>query len=166
MTKAGADLTEFAHKLEQRKVGLRREINKALAAGALLVEGTAKESIQAGGKGEVYESTFRMINGRPVPYGSRADEPNLSPKHQASAPGDAPATDTGHLVNQIAVDAVKESGRDAYVIVRSQAKYSNALEFGTRHIEPRPFMAPALQKNADKIVRFVRFAINKGLADG
>ena len=63
-------------------------------------------------------------------------------KHTASAPGQAPATDTGNLVNSI--QAKKESRFVWSVGVG--AKYGKALELGTRRMAPRPFLLPALMK--------------------
>lgn len=61
--------------------------------------------------------------------------------HQASAPGEPPASDTGELVNSIKTeyDEAKLSGT---VVVRSP--HGPHLEYGTRNMEPRPFLRPAL----------------------
>ena len=55
---------------------------------------------------------------------------NPTRQHKASAPGEAPATDTGYLVSQIKVKAVKPDE----VVVDSQAPYSAYLELGTAEI--------------------------------
>lgn len=67
---------------------------------------------------------------------------NLSLRHTASAPGQAPASDTGTLVNSIYVD------RDgvARMTVGSRLAYAAYLEFGTRKIAPRPAWVPAVEK--------------------
>lgn len=70
--------------------------------------------------------------------------------HTASAPGEAPATDTGFLASNIYKD-IEDNGMTG--IVESRAPYSAALEFGTSKILPRPFMQPALEKNRNKIKR-------------
>jgi HK97 gp10 family phage protein len=62
--------------------------------------------------------------------------------HTASAPGQAPAVDTGNLINS--TQAEHTAGLTSYFDV--YADYAQHLEFGTRHIAPRPFMAPALEK--------------------
>lgn len=59
--------------------------------------------------------------------------------HQASAPGEAPASDTGALVGGIRVE---HQGLSATII--SSASQSKALEHGTSRMRPRPFMRPAL----------------------
>ena len=68
------------------------------------------------------------------------------PNHQASAPGQPPASDTGNLKDMIAVE-IDSDGMGADI--ESRAKYSAALEFGATNtttgalIEARPFMQPA-----------------------
>ena len=78
--------------------------------------------------------------------------------HQASAPGQAPATDTGKLLNSISVipDIPRVQAR-----VNAAAKYAAALEFGTQRIEPRPFMRPALASNRAQIERTIAAEIRR-----
>ena len=61
--------------------------------------------------------------------------------HQASAAGEAPATDLGNLVNSITAefDFSKLSAT-----VNASAEYAAALELSTPKIKERPFMRPAL----------------------
>lgn len=68
--------------------------------------------------------------------------------HQASAPGEAPASDTGRLVGSgdVYADAATVSAR-----INWASDHARALELGTESIEPRPFARPALQENADAI---------------
>lgn len=61
--------------------------------------------------------------------------------HQASAPGEAPATDTGNLVNS----AYTKKLADADYETGFTAEYAAALEFGTPKIEPRPYLRPAVE---------------------
>ena len=70
--------------------------------------------------------------------------------HVASAPGEAPATDTGFLASNVYKE-VENKGLTG--IVESRAPYSSDLEFGTTKIAPRPFMQPALEENRNKIRR-------------
>jgi HK97 gp10 family phage protein len=65
--------------------------------------------------------------------------------HQASAPGQAPASDTGRLANSITADI---EGKQATVTAGTE--YAAPLEFGTRDIEPRPFMVPAMEQERPK----------------
>ncbi len=88
--------------------------------------------------------------------------------HIASAPGQAPAVDTGRLHASIstnfigsgskngpvgskalAEDGVGEPANDSYafkVVVGTRVDYAPGLEFGTRSIAPRPFMRPAFEE--------------------
>lgn len=79
-------------------------------------------------------------------------------QHQASAPGEAPASDTGRLVNSITTsyDAENLSGK-----VNASTEYAVYLEYGTQKIEPRPFMRPALASKRAQIEIDVTRAIVK-----
>lgn len=61
--------------------------------------------------------------------------------HQASLPGEAPARDTGTLVNSIRARQVSL----LHWRVEIGAEYGLDLELGTRHMAPRPFAAPAAE---------------------
>ena len=64
-------------------------------------------------------------------------------KHQASAPGEAPARDTGNLINSITID----KAANAHYIINFGAEYAVRLEYGTGRIQPRPFARPAVKKH-------------------
>jgi phage gpG-like protein len=61
-------------------------------------------------------------------------------RHKASAPGEAPATDTGALASSIA----RVSGKPG-AAVGTNLEYGKHLEFGTTNIKPRPWLFPALE---------------------
>lgn len=61
--------------------------------------------------------------------------------HQASAPGEAPATDVGNLVNSVML--YKTATADW--LINWNAEYAAALEYGTPRILPRPFLRPAVE---------------------
>jgi HK97 gp10 family phage protein len=114
-----------------REFGIQAD--KELAA---IVRGTAQnirthavKSIQRGPKTGV---TYRKKRG-----GKNTD----GVLHRASAPGEAPANDTGRLAGAIKADI---NGKQAEVV--ADTEYAAWLEFGTRDIEPRPFMVPAMEK--------------------
>jgi HK97 gp10 family phage protein len=77
--------------------------------------------------------------------------------HQASAPGEPPATDTGNLVRNIGFEVDKDK---MTATVASRAPYSAALEFGTNDgkILPRPFMMPAYLENEKDIKALLKEA--------
>jgi hypothetical protein len=64
-------------------------------------------------------------------------------EHQASAPWQAPATDTGNLVNT----ALTERKAEADWEVGFTAEYAAGLEFGTARILPRPYLRPSVEKH-------------------
>jgi len=79
-------------------------------------------------------------------------------KHQASAAGEAPATDTGFLVGSITFKKpdVNEATGEVVGRVIASAPYAAHLEFGTSNIAPRPYMQPALEQNRSKIRKIFR----------
>lgn len=64
--------------------------------------------------------------------------------HRASAPGQPPATDTGALASSVQ-RVTSDDGMQA--AVGTGLDYGAHLEFGTKDIEPRPWLYPALEKN-------------------
>lgn len=73
-------------------------------------------------------------------------------EHQASAPGEPPASDTGRLVASIRTDYDTSElvGR-----VTASTEYAAALEYGTARMAPRPFMRPALANKRQEIEEIV-----------
>jgi HK97 gp10 family phage protein len=63
--------------------------------------------------------------------------------HQASAPGEAPMTDTGRLVSSVYVDPGRLSAT-----VGSRLAYAAYLEYGTRRMGARPVWRPVAEKEA------------------
>lgn len=63
-------------------------------------------------------------------------------EHQASAPGEAPAVDTGFLKNSI----VAQPEKPLRWVVLVGAVYGIWLEYGTTHMAARPFMLPAFRE--------------------
>ncbi len=113
---------------------LEPDFQEVVKGGAQLIRGEAVKSIQSGAKsGIVYEK-----------YNPRRT-------HRASAPGQAPASDTGNLVSKI---TVRQDGKDK-TNVESNADYSAFLEYGTSKMEARPFMLPAFEKSKKPIVNAV-----------
>jgi HK97 gp10 family phage protein len=111
----------------------RREGARAVAQSVQKVRADAIKSIQRGGKsGRLYE---------------RGKGRNLSPTHRASAPGEAPATDTGTLVGSISAVSSGLSGK-----VGSRLQYSFWLEYGTRRMGARPFLRPTVEQNSQFII--------------
>ena len=72
--------------------------------------------------------------------------------HQASAPEEAPATDTGALADN---SLIRRRGLADYEIQFNQ-KYAAPLEFGTPTILPRPFLRPAVEAYRASFERHLR----------
>jgi HK97 gp10 family phage protein len=109
---------------------LRPAMMRGVIKGVELVRSIAIQSIQSGAK------TGRVYQRRGV-------------VHQASAPGQPPASDTGRLVNSIVTsyDIEQLSGT-----VQAGTEYAPYLEYGTAKMAPRPFMRPALMSSARGIL--------------
>ena len=91
---------------------------------ALAIEADAKRLIQRG-----------------QPTGRVYKRGNVS--HRASAPYEAPATDTGQLVRNITTQKKKKL---LYTTgSRRQAGYGKALEYGTVNMKPRPWLSVAVR---------------------
>jgi len=77
--------------------------------------------------------------------------------HFASAPGEAPAIDTGALVNSFRV--VQETPRRA--IVGVAAEHGVYTEEGTSRMEPRPYLRPAAEAVWPEFERAVREVVRR-----
>lgn len=137
-------LDKIAKATQKVQASINNELDIALFASAKRVEGQAKRSILAGGK------TGRIYRRRSV-------------THQASAPGQAPASDTGRLVNSI--NSYYEKAKKTAIVIagRGTALYAILLEFGTRFMAPRPFMTPSLESNRDWIKNRIALGMKKAL---
>lgn len=116
-------------KLKKLGVKGRMAAVKVVTVGTLRIHRDVIDSLGTDGK----SGAIRMSHGSP---------------HQASAPGEAPSSDTGELRKGITfnVDTAKIEGT-----IRSKAPYSLDLELGTHNMEPRPFLVPAFYRNLPAI---------------
>lgn len=125
-------------RLDEIMENARDNIDKYVRAGAVEVLSSSVESMQRGVKtGKVYK---------------RGDDK----EHQSSAPGEAPATDTGNLASSV---MMVESKDDGYWLVGTDEDYGEYLEFGTEDMKARPWLIPALEENRDKIERKIQQAL-------
>jgi len=72
--------------------------------------------------------------------------------HIASAPGEAPAVDTGALRASGYVEPVQPGTWE----VGFTAEYAAAEEFGTPRIEPRPYLRPAVEAYRERFLAAIR----------
>ena len=61
-------------------------------------------------------------------------------KHQASAPGESPAPDTGSLRQSATHETIRQEGNKIIGGAGVSAPHAVALELGTENMEPRPFV--------------------------
>jgi HK97 gp10 family phage protein len=128
---------------EQVKQAVADEINKGVYASAQHVVAEAKKSILDGEKsGRIYKHRSVM--------------------HQASAPGEAPASDTGRLVNSLHADMAGPGEAEA-IAGSASVLYAGMLEFGTSKMAARPFFFPALEKSKAWITERLQQALANGL---
>ena len=117
----------------------RTGVSRAIGTAGALVQGDAQRSIQRGTR----TGAVVTIAGK---------------KHQRSAKGEPPKTDTGRLVSSIFAE-FDESGLE--IEVGSDVEYATWLEFGTKDkkLGERPWLQPAFERNKDQIKAVVRAAI-------
>lgn len=136
------NLSAFKRRMHDRLIDNPPEnLKRSMGRAVTLVRGSVVDSINSGGSGETYQKY------------------NPKRTHTASAPGQPPATDLGGLVSGITIDVDVEKGAVvgrimAYAPDGSGGNYAKHLEFGTTkspYLRPRPFMQPALDKNAKRI---------------
>lgn len=129
--------------LRKAETELQEPIKDTLKGGAQLIRGEAIKSIQSGSKtGRTYKRY------------------NPTRTHRASAPGEAPASDTGNLVSNIMVEDKGDS-----IEVQSNAEYSKFLEYGTSKMEARPFLFPAYEMSREKIVQAIFKKVSQTIQD-
>ena len=121
-----------------RKLGAdaQAEARKAVEATAIEVLGDIKRGYQRGpASGRVY------VRG--------------NVRHQASAPGEAPATDGGDAARR---SFYRMTG-DMSAEVENQLDYPAMLEWGTQNIAPRPLWRPTVIKAQPKFQRRMETAL-------
>ena len=107
----------------------RSGVQRAIALGAAQVQGAAQKGIQRGSRSGVVVT----IGGK---------------RHQRSAPGERPKTDTGRLANSVFAEFAP-GGLE--VDVGSDVGHAAPLEFGTKNMAARPWLQPAFDENKEKI---------------
>ena len=128
------NLKKVLSQLNRLQKDMEVPFQEIVKGGGQLIRGEAIKSIQSGAKSGVM---YQMYNPRR--------------QHRASAPGEAPASDTGNLVSKI---RVKQKSKNV-TNVESNADYSAYLEYGTSKMQPRPFMLPAFEKSKKPIINAV-----------
>ncbi|PIY28400.1 MAG: hypothetical protein COZ09_10145 [Comamonadaceae bacterium CG_4_10_14_3_um_filter_60_42] len=84
---------------------------------------------------------------------------NPTRTHQASAPGEAPATDTGRLVSATVFSRIGRLAAE----VENKVLYGAMLEWGTRNIAPRPAWRPAAEEIRPKFIKRLENALKRAM---
>src|SRR3990172_8567370 len=126
---------ELIRKLQNLQTEVPAGMGKAMLAGAFVLEGFIKQSMQEGHHGRIYRRGGKV--------------------HQASAPGETPAVDFGNLINSIDSSLLDNNASQ----VTTNADYAPALEFGTARMAARPFMRPAVDEHEGEVISAVRATI-------
>lgn len=113
----------FEDKIEEFFHDPTGAVAKIVEQDAYLVENEAKRLLLLPGSGRIYR------RGGVV--------------HQASAPGEPAASDTGQLLNSVG-HRMSEDANGVYAEVGTDVKHGAYTELGTRHMAPRPWLRPAL----------------------
>lgn len=79
--------------------------------------------------------------------------------HQASAPGEAPANDTGFLAGSIKIEVTQKLQVDLHAL----APYAIHLEYGTRNMAARPFLRPAAEEAGKKAPEVIDAYVREAL---
>lgn len=140
------DFSKTIKKLEKITAEAKKEMAAALFVSGLKIEDVAKIEIAQGIKtGRVYKR-----GGKP---------------HIASAAGEAPASDTGRLVNSINTGAKSDGMVVEVTAGKGVVDYAVHLEYGTEKMAARPFMKPSLEKSRkfihDRMEKAVQKVIDK-----
>lgn len=102
------------------------------------------------------EARFSMLtpkHGRlPRQHGGKSGKRHAN---TPSAPGEAPAVQTGKLYDSLKVFKRAEL---KWIVLADDAK-AKYLEFGTRRIKPRPFLRPALEKTKLRVIEKLKGAL-------
>ena len=137
---------------------MAREIDVVCENTALDIQARAQMAIMNPPKsGRIYELgeqqiSFKTAKGKEVSFTARKGK--ASRLHQASAPNEAPATDTGNLVNS----AYTKKMGDADYETGFTAEYAAHLEFGAPKaaIAPRPFLRPAVEAVKERFLSAIK----------
>ena len=80
--------------------------------------------------------------------------------HQASAPGEPPASDTGNLLNSRIIELIPD---EIAARMRITAAYAPHLEYGTKNMEPRPSARVAASGSAPDVRNAILFEVRMAL---
>jgi hypothetical protein len=133
---------EFERWLFEYERKLNKSVRKEITKTANKIRNRVMASMNAPAQGRLY---------------IREPGQNRSREHRASAPGDAPAKDSGALVESIAYTRPKPfSAR-----VSSDIFYASRLEFGDMRVQARPSFRPATDAEREPFAEAIREAMRR-----
>lgn len=128
-----AVVTIVFNRMPTMAANLRARASQGVRKTAFTYEGNLKQRMMSGPKsGHMYITKVEVKERATSLVVTRTH-------HQASAPGQAPAVDTGTLVNSISTDA-RPGALEA--TVSTPVEYAPHLEYGTVNMESRPAWIP------------------------
>jgi len=133
MDMMNVELTAIAKRLDGVAIEMPEKIKRRLTVGANTIRNTIIKSMAR----EKKSGNFYLRGGK---------------AHRASAPGEAPAVDSGELLRSIVFDV---RGMEMEVGAEAGAPYAELLEEGTSKMKARPFLEPAIEEHRDAIINAV-----------
>ncbi len=148
---------------------VRPQLTRIMKQGGLIIKNEAAQSIIDPPKtGRIYATNKNA--GKRTKTGKRRKPKYIY--HQASAPGEAPAADTGRLNQSITAVVVQDDDNAIVVQTAANAPYATRLEYGGAHeapngnkvhIEPRPYMRPAFANNVERVKDMITLAVAQAI---
>jgi HK97 gp10 family phage protein len=135
--------------LQRALLSLGKDVDKALRGGVFITA----QSVRTDAIKSIQSSSFGSWVRRSSQGGGTYD-------HVASAPGSAPNTDTGALVSSISVEMDKNKPEAE---VGSNLDYASYLEFGTKDMDPRPWLSPAVNRNINNMQANIGKAVSMAI---
>ena len=126
------DLADIEHIIRERLGNVKNNVVRATARATQIVQKEAVDKISSGGRS------------------GRQDLKKSGKIHTASAPGEYPKTDDGELIRSIFTN-IETKGSVVVGQIICDAAHGAPLEFGTMHMDPRPFMQPSLDSKSGEI---------------
>lgn len=122
----------------------RVDINMALA------EKLAMDACERGVRAATIEARSIAVVLLSQPGTGRIYQRGKTVQHQASAPGEPPAPDTGRLRQSIQTEVVR-GVREVVGIVSANTEYAAGLELGTEKVRPRPYLSRIPREFGDRL---------------
>ena len=130
------------------------ETKRALQAVASYTEAEVKEAVRVTALGIMADAVRRIQRGPATGRLYQRYKPRR--QHRASAPGEAPQSDTGRLAGSVQVD-----NRGEVADVGTNLDYGEYLEHGTTKMAARPWLFPAAKRWQRKFQQLLERAIQR-----